>query len=206
MPEQNKLISYAMDISSYLISKLSTIDQIILHGSIARGDFDEHSDIDLFINAKDKSLKNKIQKLIDSYYKTAKYNEWKLKGITTLISPIVGDIDGPEWKNLKRAIANTGIILYGKYKTEAEKVSQYTLISFENISPDKKRIAIHRKLFGFKQNKKYYSGLLEKTNSIRIGKGAILTPIEHTQKILNYLKEKKITPKLFDFWSDEKLV
>src|SRR3990167_7768916 len=139
MPEQNEMIAYAMDFTSYLISKTKGIEQVILHGLVARDDFDEDSDIDIFVNTKDKKLHEKINTLTLSFQKTSKFKEWKLKGIENPLSVITGNFDSNEWKNLKRAIANTGITLYGKYKTDVEKTKQYVLFSFENIKPDKKR-------------------------------------------------------------------
>ena len=70
-----------------------------------------------------------------------------MKGIDNAISIIAGELNSEEWKNLKRAIMNTGIILYGKYKSSAEKINQYSLISFENIKPDKKRVALYKKKY-----------------------------------------------------------
>src|SRR3989344_3785390 len=164
MAQKNELIAYAMDCASYLISKIEDINKIILHGSISRGDFDEDSDIDLFIDTNNKNAKNKIEKILENYYKTNKFKEWELKSIKNPFSLLVGKLDSEEWKSLKRAIMNIGIILYGKYKSNAEKINQYALFSFENIKPDKKRISIFRKLFGFKMKNKKYAGLVEKIN------------------------------------------
>ena len=144
MLERNKLIAYAMDCGSYIISKVEGIDRIILHGSVTRGDFDDKSDIDLFIDTKDKKIEKEINTAFENYYKTDTYKKWTLKGVNNIISIIVGKLDSEEWKDLKRAIMNTGFLLYGKYKAEAEKVNHYTLISFENIKPDKKRVGIYR--------------------------------------------------------------
>lgn len=205
MMQRNDLISYAMDCASYLISKIEGIDRIILHGSVARGDFDEESDVDIFVDTQNKSLKNIIKRILENYYKTNKFKEWELKSIKNSISIIVGKLDTEEWKDLKRAIMNTGIILYGKYKASAEKIYHYTLFSFENIKPDKKRVSLFRKLFGFKVGKKEYKGLLDKINALRIGKGTILVPIEHTNELKRYFQEEKVTVKLYDFWSDSKI-
>ena len=112
MSKRNELTAYALDFVSYLISKTDKIDRIILYGSIARNDFDEQSDIDLFIDTKEKVT----QKILDNYYKTKKYKEWELKGISNPISIITGGLDSKEWQDLKRSITNTGIILFGKYK------------------------------------------------------------------------------------------
>src|SRR3989338_1449571 len=118
-------IAYAMDFVSYIVSKIAKIDRIILHGSIARGDFDDKSDVDLFIDTREKNTENQIKKTEDDYLKTDTYNRWSLKGYTYPFSLIVGRLDSSEWRNLRRAIANTGIVLYGKYMTSTEKTHQY---------------------------------------------------------------------------------
>lgn len=202
--EKNKLIAYAMDFASYLIGKVEGIDRIILHGSVSRGDFEEKSDVDLFIDA-DIKLDRKIKGILEDYYKTQKFKEWKLKGVNNSISLIVGELDGNEWKELKRAIMNTGIVLYGKYKDKAEKTAQYVLFSFENIKPDKKRVLVFRKLFGFKVKDKVYLGLANKVNAVKIGKGAILVPIEYSQKVIDFFKNEKVKVKVYDLWSDSKI-
>ncbi len=204
--EKNNLTAYALDFVSYLISKQENIDRVILYGSIAREDFHDDSDIDLFIDAHPKN-ETKIKKILDNYYKTRKFKEWQLKGMSNEISMIIGKLDSNEWKDLKRAITNTGILLYGKYKSQAEKINQYTLFSFENIKPDKKRISIFRKLYGFKigkgKNKKTYKGFIHEINAIKVGKGSLLVPVEHTNKLKAYFKSKKVSPKLYDLWSDK---
>ena len=204
MRQRNEFIGYAMDCASYLISKIGNIDRIILYGSMASGDYDEESDVDLFIDAKDKKIEKKINGALKEYYKTRKFREWELKGIQNEFSIIVGNLDSDEWKDLKRAIVNTGIILFGKYKSDIEKINHYTLFSFENIKSNKKRIAIYRKLFGFKVEKKKYFGIAEKINTIRIGKGALLVPVEHTNELKNYLHRKKVAVRLYDLWGDRK--
>ena len=98
---------------------------------------------------------------------------------------------------------NTGIILFGKYKSEVEKVNHYVIFSFENIKPNKKRVLVYRKLFGFKQGKKEYKGLADEIKAIKIGKGALLVPIEHANELKKYLHNIKISLKLYDVWSDE---
>jgi predicted nucleotidyltransferase len=204
MAKRNELIAYAIDFVSYLISKETEINRVILHGSVARGDFDEESDVDIFTDVLkyDKKIENKINKITDDYYKTKKFKEWELKGIKNMISLITGNLDSEEWKDLKRSIMNTGIILYGKYKGEAEKIKQYTLFSFENIKPDKKRVAVFRKLFGFKLKNKTYPGIIEKYKGISVGKGAVLIPIESVNELKRYFQEKRISVKMYDLWSD----
>lgn len=205
MENKNKLIAYAMDFASYLVEKIEGIDKIILHGSVARGDFGEDSDIDLFIDSLNQRISKEIKRIEEDYYKTKKYKLWELKGVKNRFSLIIGRIDSKEWADLKRAVINTGILLYGKYKANIKRIAQYTLFSFENISPEARRVKVYRKLFGFSLGRKDYSGLIEQTGSIRVGKGAILVPIEHTQKIKDYFRKEKVSAKLFDLFSDSKI-
>lgn len=205
MESENEIIAYAIDFVSYLKLKLKEIERVILYGSAARGDFDKESDIDLFVDSKS-DISKKIIKISEDYRKTSRFKEWELKGIKREIHIISGELDSEEWKDLKRSIINTGIILYGKYKSDIEKINQYALFSFENIKPDKKRILVFRKLFGFKVKDKRYGGLVLQTNSKRIGKGILLVPIEGVEKIKKYFQSKKVSFKIYDFWTDTKII
>ncbi len=200
---KNILISYAIDCASYLIANTRDIITIILHGSSARGDSDENSDIDLFVHTKNNKLRKEITEHLNNYYKTAKFKNWQLRGIENPISIITGDINSREWADLKRAIMNTGIVLYGKYTDSPKKTKQYTLFSIENIKPDKKRVSIFRKLFGFKLKNKTYPGLASKMNIKKIGKNCLIVPIEYTNELKTYFQEKKVAPKVYDLWSDQ---
>ncbi|MFH1711584.1 MAG: nucleotidyltransferase domain-containing protein [Nanoarchaeota archaeon] len=199
--KDNELVSYAMDFVSYLALKVGGIDRIVLYGSVVRGDFDEKSDIDLFVDSCE-NIGKKVEKSLENYMGTKRFKEWQLKGVKNEISVIAGRLDSEEWKNLKRSIMSNGIILYGKYTAKPKKVKHYVLVSFENIKPDKKRVVLFRKMFGFKVGNKKYDGLVKKTNAVRVGKGSILVPIEHFDKIRDYMKEKKIAVKVYDLWSD----
>ena len=107
--ERNELISYAMDFASYLALKVADIDRILLFGSVARGDFDDESDIDLFIDA-DLNPKE-VQPILGLYELSEENKKYKLEGIKNKISLKIGKLD--EWK-LKRSIISNGILLYGK--------------------------------------------------------------------------------------------
>jgi predicted nucleotidyltransferase len=204
MLKKSELVAYAMDFASYSISKMENISRIILYGSIAQGNFDEKSDVDIFIDTNDKNAQKKAQKVLEDYYKTERYRTWRLKGIENPYSIIAGELDSKEWKDLKRAIINTGLLLYGKYKSNIKKTNQYVLFSFENIKPDRKRVAIYRKLFGFKKGKKEYSGIAKKISALKIGKGNLLVQAENANEIKQYFQEKRVSVKLYDLWSDIK--
>lgn len=205
MLNKNQLISYAMEFSSFLVENTDKINKIILYGSVVKGDFNEDSDIDLFIEILDKKDEKKIKKIEERFYKTNLYQRWKLKGLSNELSLIIGKISDKEWENLKRAMLNTGIMLYGKYKGNVPKTYQYTIFVFENIKPASKRVSVHRKIFGFKVNKKRYHGLLDELKGIRLGKSSIMVSSEYSQKIKDFFKSKKITPKIYDVWRDVRI-
>lgn len=205
MKPRNELIGYTLDFVSYLVSSMEGIDRVILFGSIARGDFDTESDIDLFIDTKIKKLEVRVSKLVESYYTTSRAKTWKLKGIERDFSCIVGELENQEWKDLKRAMMNNGIILYGKYSAAAEKVHHYTILSYGSIPTESKRVSVHRFLYGFTAGKTKYLGLTDKYHLIKLGTGCLLVPIEYILKIKKFFQEKKIPIKLYDMWSDGKI-
>ena len=201
MLRKSELIAYAMEFASFLVSNIQEIDKIILYGSAASGEFDENSDIDLFIDAS-KKLEGKINKALEEFYKTESYRRWKLKGINNEISLIIGRIDSKEWEDLKRAMLTNGLILYGRFISDIKGGKGYALFSFENISPESKRVSIFRKLFGFKTGKKCYGGFVDELNGKRLGKGVVVIPLENSQKLKNLLKKRKVSFKIIDLWTD----
>ncbi len=203
--DRTEMHSYALDFASYLLGNTKGIHRIILFGSVARGDFDQESDIDIFVDTKDKKLEKTIVKLTESFYGTEKAKRWKLKGIASHFSCMVGELDSPEWKDLKRSIINHGIILYGKYIAEAEKVHQYTIFTFGNIAPESKRVVAHRKLFGFNTKKQKYPGLVYTLDVVKLGKGCLLVKAEHVTELKDFFRKNKVAVKLYDVWSDHKL-
>jgi predicted nucleotidyltransferase len=196
---KSKLIAYAMDFSSFLIQKTKQKDNIrniILFGSVARGEAGKESDVDIFIDiigTKNKT-EEEIKKILSTFISSTKYkNYWKALGITKEIKLTIGQLD--KWKELKPSIIANGITLYGKFKqkTDGEHI---TFFIWENIKPNAKRVLFNKQLFGYAQHGKFYSGLLEKFEGKRLGKGCIIVPLEHANKIHNHFKKYKITVKI----------
>ena len=150
---KSDLISYASNFVSFLLKyEISNeINKIILFGSVATGSFDKESDIDLFIDIKEKN-KNKIMKLLDLYYKSEDCEKYKLLDIKNDISLKIGNLD--KWSNIKRSIISNGILLYGKYKDIPENLKQYTLFNIDSRKLDRnKKVKLWRLLYGYTQKK-----------------------------------------------------
>ena len=195
--EQNKLISFALNFASFLVDRIE-VKSIILFGSVAKNNFDEESDIDLFIET-DKKNEGKIKALLDLYRKTKDYEKFRLSGIENEISVKCGKLN--EWKDLKRSIISGGIILYGNYEGKPEKLKHKLLFLLNTEALERsKKITAWRKIYGYKQKvgKKVYlsNGLAEK----KLGRGVFLASIENSQEVLDFLIKNKIRYSFSDIW------
>lgn len=197
--KRNKLISLAMNFSSFLVGQIE-VSSIILFGSVARNNFDDESDIDIFVEC-DKKDEKKINIILELYKKTEEYEKFKLDGVKNEISIKSGRLD--EWKNLKRSIISGGIVLYGSYHGTPDKLQHKLLflLNLEGISRTVK-IKVWRALYGYKQKvgKKVYisTGKVER----KLGRGGFLVSIQDSQEVINYLKKNKIKYSLLDVWME----
>ena len=198
--EKHKLISLALNFASFLIERVK-VNSIILFGSVAKGNFDKESDIDLFIETDKKNAK-KINSVLELYKKTKDYERFKLEGIENGISVKCGDLN--EWKDLKRSIISGGIVLYGTYQGKPKKLKHKLifLLDVGNFERSKK-IKVWRKIYGYRQKigKKMYvsKGFAEK----KLGRGAFIISIENLEDAKNYLIKNKIKHSFFDIWVEQ---
>ena len=193
--------TYASAFTTYLLNALNeskNIKRIILFGSSARNEATKESDIDIFIETekKDKKLEIKINKLTNDFYKTREFLQFKIKGIENPLHLIIGKLN--EWKELKKSIESTGIVLYGQYLSSEISGKKHILISWDNIK--KNRGAFLNKLYGFKTKDKKYIGLIEKYNGKKIGKSSLIVPIENKDEIFELIKKYKADAKILEIY------
>ena len=201
------LIGYAESFVSFLLKnrelKKYPIKDIILFGSVARGDFDKTSDIDIFIDMESKEdikeLNDLIKKILIKFYKSQFYSVFALNGVRNEIKVKVGILD--EWRS-KRSIISDGIILYGKYKYMPSKTNQYTLIAFSPIKDITKRNRVIRKLIGRKEKKYKKEGLLGKFGGKQLSQRVVIIPTQHANNILDLFSKEKIDYQIFDIWHE----
>jgi len=201
--ERANLISYAVNFVSFLIRKKPEIDKIILFGSVARGDFDGESDIDLFI---DTNLgKKEIESILELYEMSEENKKYTLEGINNKIRLKTGKLN--EWKSIKRSIISNGILLYGKYEEMPKGMKNYALFKILIGKKERKdKIKIWRKLYGYKQKvgKKIYllKGLIEENNGKKLTSGLFLIPIEKNQGMIHFLRKNKINYEVKEVFMD----
>ena len=102
------LVAYAGDFSSFLLQNLKEdarhIRQVILFGSVARGEAGKSSDVDLFIEVADKKLEKEVLRIRDAFMKSIKVKKyWHLLGITNDINCTIGKLE--QWKELAIRLA-----------------------------------------------------------------------------------------------------
>ena len=190
-----ELISYAADFISFLIQNLKEIDQIrsiILFGSAARGDAENESDIDIFIDvtSNDKIIEREAEIIKDKFFGSIKLKSyWKLFNISNDINLIVGKLE--EWK-LKDSMLGSSVILYQKYSPVLESGKNKTILTWSNVKPNSKRVMLNKKLFGYKHYKRYYKGLIEIYGSQKLGANVVLIPTENLSLFLKEFHKFKI--------------
>ncbi len=201
---KENLIAYATSFISFLLDEpiSNKIEKIILFGSIARGNFDKESDIDLFIDTKG-DIEKEIFKVLNLFKESETHKKWLLKGLENEISLKIGNLN--KWQ-LKRDILTDGIMLYGKFKELPENLEYYLLLSlsFKNFKKVH-QVKLWRKLYGYRQkvgNKVYETvGLIKELNGSRI-ESSIIIPIKNKKELLSFLNKEKIIYKLSEIWSD----
>ena len=205
--KKHELISYSMDFCSFLLRSQigADIKRIILFGSVARGDFDNESDIDLFIDTDEKKKVELAAKIILKSFEMSDTNEkWRLKGLKNTLSIQIGQIE--KW-DLYRSAISSGILLYGRFEEMPKNIKYYTMIvlDFSKIERNRK-ISIWRELYGYRQkvgaNIFTSKGLLEGLEGKKIERSVIAVPASNKSKILDFINKNKIKYKIFELWTD----
>jgi|SRR3989344_5853955 len=202
-----KLIAYAQDFVSFLLEHLEEADKInsiVLYGSVVRGEAGKDSDIDIFIETSEQ-IGDKIERLKEKFYASVKVQKyWGLLGIRNEVHCEIGRLD--DWEDLEISLRAQGIVLFGKYSSE-QHGKPYYLFSIEQMSERKKSISLWRSLYGYKQNvnKKEYvkKGILNEYGGEKIARGVFLVPAGHAQKMLQFLKSRRVKYKVRLFWKEK---
>ncbi|HLD77670.1 MAG TPA: nucleotidyltransferase domain-containing protein [archaeon] len=201
--KRERLIAYAASFVSLLLEEAGEgIERIVLFGSVARGDFDSESDIDLFVDAR-KPIEPAVRKAVALFERSEARRKWAAKGVGNDLSVQVGELR--EWA-LRRDVLTDGILLYGKYQELPEGMGYYVLIQprFARFSKAK-NVTLWRKLYGYRQKvgtKRYESpGLVAQLGGARIENGVVV-PVKEKRKLLEFLRKNRIPHTIREFWSD----
>ncbi len=159
-------------------SELDKINTILLHGSVARNEQTPQSDIDIFIDT-DTRLSTKVKDILERFYGSEPYRYWKLLGVRNVIKIICDRLSS--YPDLRKSIVNDGITLFEKYKQQITENNPYTLIWWDAIKNQSKRVLLSKQMYGYKLKNKEHPGLFTK-NWQRLGPNTILVPLSDTAK------------------------
>lgn len=206
------LFPYIYDFISVILENQSCrsyIKSIILFGSVSRGEHDETSDIDIFINTEEVNI-GKLEALVkdsEKRFGLSIEKRWSVMGIDTPIRCIVGDIETYTWKALKTEIISSGMVLYGKYESVKDDVTHYSMFSYTlaNLS-QKNKMKLIRRLFGYriKKGRKTYqqTGRIKEIGGKKL-ENCLLVPVEKSSDVQKLLNSFKITPEIREVWASK---
>lgn len=199
MMKNKNRIAYAEQYASFLLYNLDpqhheNIKEIILFGSVARGEDTTDSDIDIFIDLfKDnQKLVERVEHLTKKFYNTEFFKLWKLLGIENEIKTIVGILD--EW-DLKSSIIANGLILYGKYQQGINDGEPQVILYWNKIKPESRRVLLSKKLYGYSYKNKKYEGIFNLAKATKLSSNCIIMPLTTFELVIRIFKELKISYK-----------
>ena len=209
--KQNEVYAYIYDFISQLMENqdlFSIIKKIVLFGSIARGDFNKQSDVDLFIDIKDMSKEKLTYKLTQkelNKFQLKIRKTWVLRKIELPIKIIVGSFEQDRWKELKEDIIGYSKILYGGFEESPSNLQYSFFITYDTSKIlQAEKMAFLRACYGYTsiKNKKRYTciGLLEKLGGKKISPQTILISKEVLYEIKSLLKKYQIPYTIKEIW------
>jgi len=179
------------------LSGIKEIKVIILYGSLARREATSRSDIDLFIitskDIKDKieekiiGLENQIHRSIQPTIRTEKQLKTTDSG-------------------LLQNIFQEGKILFLREYFDFPvsfllEQKSFTIYKFDisNLK-QKKKAEFNRELYGYKDKKYIYKGLIHRANGSKLSPGCIIVPFDNKKMIESFFGKKKIKFEKIAVW------
>ncbi|MBI5072616.1 nucleotidyltransferase domain-containing protein [Candidatus Woesearchaeota archaeon] len=209
--KKNDILSYVYDFISQISENAVIFDElksIILFGSVARGDFDKDSDIDLFIDINGDKSENKIHEEIKKELRLFEIRcekSWHMRGIRFPLKILVGNIQNSRWESLKKEIESYGLVLYGELRNSAFLLRHHALISFETARlHQNQKMTLLRELYGYSttKEKKVYTtqGIVEEFNGTKVGTNVLLIPFDHVSEMRTFFRKHKTSCAIKSFW------
>lgn len=196
------LIAYAQAFVSFLFRnpgiKSSDIKSIFLFGSVARGDFDDESDVDIFINT-NKSNEKELIKFsniaLKNFYKSDEWKKFTLFGAKNRINIKCGNIE--KW-GMFNSIKADGLLLYSS--SVSPFFSKYFLVEVKPIKNIAKRNRIIRKLAGRMEKNRKEKGIVWQIGGQILDSRHYFIPAEKISAITKILSKENAIFEIREIW------
>ena len=178
--------------------KSSDIKSIFLFGSVARGDFDDDSDIDIFINT-DKNNEKELDKFskiaMKNFYESDEMKKFVLFGVENPISIKCGNVE--KW-GLFGSIKSDGVLLYSS--SISPFFRKHFLVELKPISDVAKRNRIIRKLAGRKEKNRKEKGMVEQIGGQVLDSRHYIMPAEKITSVTRVLSRENAIFEMREIW------
>lgn len=167
----------------------STLQTVILYGSMARGDFGASSDIDLLIVFDEEDPSDRTDEIVGIIGSVKPTRE---------IRPVLTDLTDVG-DDLIREVMREGIVLYGKLVLSPEDLAlrPYRIVSYGlGDAGGSEKTRIMRRIHGYSTSKKVdgesreyeYEGLKDREDCFLLGRGVIAVPERDAEKFTDFLE------------------
>jgi len=203
---RNDPISYAASFVAFLIKDLElcrTIKRVLVFGSVARGDFDDESDIDVFVHVDGTYDEKGIRDRLHLFEMTLEARRYTLEGLVNPISLHIGNLN--EQEGLRSTIAASSVTLYGPSDISPSNLRPYALFELDMSDKDRaKKVRMWRTLYGYEQkvgDKTYRSpGLVNKAGGMKIGRGVFMVPANAMKELTDLLNREVVAYSVREIW------
>jgi len=180
-----------------VLSLIKEIKVIILYGSLSRGEFTSRSDIDLFIITS-KDVKNRIEekiiKLENQLHVTIQPTIRTKEQLKTTDSGLLQNI----FQEGKILFLREYFDFPVSFMLEQKPFIVYKF-DISNLKQNEKA-QFNRTLYGYRDKKYIYKGLIHKSGGSKLSSGAIIVPFNNKKIITDFFKKIKIKYEEIKVW------
>jgi len=176
-------LNSALDKLVQAIAKIEGVVAVLLFGSRARGDYDEHSDYDMLVIFQDDETMWRNRRELYQ-------NIGKLGLFTQVLTRSIRELTEKTEPTFLQNILQQGTILYLRYPFKvpalAQNLTPMAILSYSLVGlPHSEKMKVNYRLFGKQKGK----GVVEEVGGIRLGDGCFMIPAESLEKITTILKQ-----------------
>lgn len=176
------------------VTSVEGVIAVILFGSRARGDYDEHSDYDLLVVfQEDEVMWRNRRRLYE--------NVGKLGLFTQVLTRSVKELREKTEPTFLQTILEQGTLLFLRYPLKAPALFQslrsMAIVSYSLVGlPQKEKMKVVYRLFGKETKSRSVRGVVEQSGGLKLGDGCFMIPTENLEAATQVLKQYNIQFKI----------